>query len=771
MDELTEYHINPSTYDWTLRALEMLRKRLKVNIKLHDDQSRLNEGDIFLFNHFARFETFIPQYLIYKANGAYCRSVAASELFHQDSAFSSYLKAIGGIPNNHPRLLPFLAEEVIRGRKVIIFPEGGMVKDKRVLDAEGTFSIYSRTAKARRKHHSGAAVLGLVIEAFKIGIRGLEQRGDHKALKRWADTLGMGSVGDLLKSCHRQTSIVPSNITFYPIRVRDNILQKGVQMFSSDLSSRMAEELRIEGNILLRDTDMDLRVSTPIDINSHWSWIEKRLLRRAIKKTASMDELFKLTANCGTWDQRLTAICLNKKVDQIRDQSSYSLYSGVTINLSHLGARVIIEKVKAGDHEIDRGLFHRILYLAVKYAQKTDNVFLHRSLIQPESYEGILDGLCPGLLQFLSSEACGNLVQMSPDSYRFLPALLDERHFDKVRLENIIRVYANEMAPIKGAVMAVEKAMKDAPAITKQDLAYHLFDDEIKDWSWHKQYYSKPKYADINNQETATEPAIPYLEVPENNNRFGLLMVHGFLASPAELRPMAQEFIDQGHPVMGVRLKGHGTSPWDLRERCWEDWLQSVRQGYRILSAFADQIAIIGFSSGGALSLHLAAEQPEKLAGVASVSAPIKFRNKNMVFVPLVHRVNKIMRQLPTIEQGLMTFRENQSEHPHINYRNIPIRGLYELTRMVDDLEKQLPHITCPVTVIQGDNDHVVDPKSAAIIERKLGSGDKSLHMVPSDRHGILNEDIGETRNLVRLFIKQLLLKSPARPTKASSVP
>ena len=87
---------------------------------------------------------------------------------------------------------------------------------------------------------------------------------------------------------------------------------------------------------------------------------------------------------------------------------------------------------------------------------------------------------------------------------------------------------------------------------------------------------------------------------------------------------------------MGVRLAGHGTSPWDLKNRTREDWLNSVRRGYRILSAFAGQIVVVGFSTGGALAMMLAAEHPENLSGVASVSAPLVYLNRKLVFVPLV---------------------------------------------------------------------------------------------------------------------------------------
>ena len=103
-----------------------------------------------------------------------------------------------------------------------------------------------------------------------------------------------------------------------------------------------------------------------------------------------------------------------------------------------------------------------------------------------------------------------------------------------------------------------------------------------------------------------------------------------------------------------------------------------------------------------------------------------------------------------------MPFRQNESEHPHINYRNIPIRGLFELRRMVDELDTRLPDVRTPAVIIQGTEDKVVDPKSAELIYKKMGSTEKALHLVPSTRHGILNENIGNVQEQVQSFLASL---------------
>jgi esterase/lipase len=287
------------------------------------------------------------------------------------------------------------------------------------------------------------------------------------------------------------------------------------------------------------------------------------------------------------------------------------------------------------------------------------------------------------------------------------------------------------------------------------------FDDMVLDHLWDRKKFSADKYAEINNQETATENSEPYLLIPENHNGLGVVLVHGFLASPAELRGLGDKLYARGHPVIGVRLKGHGTSPCDLRNRNWQDWYGEVKEGYRIMASLAGKVCLVGFSTGGTLSLMLSAEKPDKLAAVAAVSTALKFMNRNMVLIPLMHGANKITNWLPSYE-GVMPFRENKSEHPAINYRNMPIRGLFELRRLVDEMENKLEYIDCPVALFQGTKDPVVDPKSADIIFSKLTTKHKWLYKITANRHGIVTENIDGTQDKIIKFLNSVVQEKEA---------
>lgn len=755
--------LNATAYDWCVRAFRAVEGYLGLRVALHDPEAdgggtgALGRGHIFLFNHFARFETIIPPYLIYSRTGAFCRTIADAALFGPPgSSFGSFLRGVGAVPNALPGLLPFLAAEILRGRKVVIFPEGGMVKDRRVIDDGGDFKVYSRTAQERRKHHRGAAVLALMLDVFKERLRELADRGDDARLERWRAALGFASAEALLAEARTPTLIVPGNITFYPLRIEDHPLPRLIERFADALPQQFSEELLVESNILFRDTDMDIRLGAPLPVQSGWSWWERLLLRRAFEDTASLHDLFDLNRKASAWFDRLLARRLDAASDTVRDACTYGIYRQVTVNIGHLTALAILDRIESGETGVERAVLGRQVYLALKGLQTVPQVHLHPTLAEPDRYRGLLHGVNAEVNRVLSTAISAGLLKEDGQWLRFLPKILDDHDFDRVRLENPLLVAANESAPMPEVLAHVAASRRDAAAPAASLLATLCFDDEMRAWQRARQAFSSPAHVAVNAAETATRSGAPYLLVPGDHTGLGVVLVHGFLASPAELRDLADKLAARGHPVIGVRLPGHGTSPWDLRERAWPEWLDAVRRADDILAAHCPQRALVGFATGGALALSYAAEAPPGLTAVVAAAVPMTYRNKALIFAPLMHGLSRLAEWVPAWE-GKAPFREHVSEHPDINYRHVPLRGLHEVADLMSDLRRRLPLVRCPTLILQGDSDPVVDPAGAVALMRRLGSHRRRLESIPSSRHGILNENIGGCHDLILDYITSLL--------------
>ncbi len=629
-----------------------------------------------------------------------------------------------------------------------------MVKDRRVVNDDGDYSVYSRSAQSRRKHHTGAAVLALAVEAMKAAVKDAHKHGNMRRIEAWAEYAGLDSPEDLIRAARLPTRIVPATITFYPIRVSDNFLRKGAELLNRGLSRRLSEELLIEGNILLKDTDMDIRLGKSIRVDRTWSFVQRALVSRVVRTLGTFDEIFSLKHDAGWLAARMLARGMRRNAERIRDDYMRRMYAGVTVNLSHLASSLMVQLLELDVRQISKQRFHLLLYLCLKRAQQESSLHLHESIRNPDIYARLPDGVCTGLDQFLKMATSMRLLEENENEYQFLKKLDMEHTFDSIRLENLVEVYANEVAPMKGARLAVRDSLREVDKISKEEVASLRFDDMKISHVWDKQKFSKPHYQAINARETATESGEPFLLLPNNSEKIGVVLVHGFLASPAEVRGVGERLVEAGHPVIGVRLKGHGTSPWDLRERSFGDWMISLREGCRVMQGFRERFCIVGFSTGGALALLHAADE-KTLAGVAAVSVPIIFGNKNMRFVPLVHGANRLVRAISPVE-GVMPFRPNQSEHPHINYYHMPIRGLNELRLLRDQLRHRLKDVRCPVLLLQGDKDRVVDSRSMGKLRDLLSGAKVESKMIPSKRHGILYEDIGGTVDIVLDYVARL---------------
>ncbi len=754
------YEIDKNAYDWSVKLFRSVKKVLSVNLKLHAE-NQVEQGDIFLFNHFSRFETFIPQFLIYEQTGAYSCAIASGEFFKKETVLSKYLSHVGVFPHNHDRLFAILASHIFRGRKVIIFPEGGMVKDRSVLDERGHYSVFSRISGQRRKHHTGPAVLAQGIEAFKATVRNAYNDKNFEQLHLWQTQLKLDSMEQLLMAAIKPTLIIPSNITFYPIRSSENMLYKGAEFFSGGLNLRQTEELLIEGNLLLKDTDMDVRMGKPIDPYQVWFRGNRYLLDMVTSEFKSLDDVFSLGARPGNLKQRLLGWYFKKNAHATRDQYMAEIYQNVTINLSHLASTLIMYCISKQQREINQCLFYNTLYLAIKQLQNNKSINLHRSLLDPEQYDDLTTCRNRRFENFIAHSERTGLIKVNGDRIEFLDKLFEEYDFDTIRMENLIAVYDNEAAPIKIILQAIKKALKNADCINQDHIAELLMNDQVRRLHHSNSIFSHSRFDDVNSKETVDTNAEPFLFRPKHANGYGVLLIHGLLASPAEVIGFGKQLTEQGYTVLGVRLQGHGTSPYQLKECTWEDWYQSLKEQFRILNLLCLQSHLIGFSTGGALAMKLATEFPEQVLSITAIALPYKFIDPALMLVPLLHSTNKIIDWMSSYE-GVKPFILNEPEHPDINYRHAPVRALYELRRLILEVNEILPKLNHPIFYLFADQDPIVSIESAESVMEKTASQDKTLQIIESDRHGILNENTGDNWSMIENFIQAHTSDDPA---------
>ena len=97
-------------------------------------------------------------------------------------------------------------------------------------------------------------------------------------------------------------------------------------------------------------------------------------------------------------------------------------------------------------------------------------------------------------------------------------------------------------------------------------------------------------------------------ELPVDEPRGGILLLHGMSDSPYSLRSIGKALRERGYWVLGLRLPGHGTAPSALKRASWQDMAAAVRLSMTHLASRVGQkpIHIVGYSNGATLALNLA---------------------------------------------------------------------------------------------------------------------------------------------------------------------
>lgn len=216
------------------------------------------------------------------------------------------------------------------------------------------------------------------------------------------------------------------------------------------------------------------------------------------------------------------------------------------------------------------------------------------------------------------------------------------------------------------------------------------------------------------------------------NNNKGVLLIHGYTGTPAEMRLLGDYLQQEGYTVLGVRLPGHGTEPWALNEIQWQNWYEEVEKGFYRLQQSCREVMVAGLSMGGLLAMVTAAKLPVTKA--VFMAAPIYVQDWRAPLLPLL---KYFIPYLKKKKRNYFT-----AEKYNIAYNVMPVKPLSSLFALIKLCKNEmLPQITIPCLVMQSTKEHTVKPSSAFYIYAHLGSKRKELVWYHQSGH-ILTLDI-----------------------------
>ncbi len=721
--------MNRYAYLTTNLAIKAITELSSAKFHIHG-QNNIPKGSlIFTINHFTRVETFFLPYQIYKATNTPVWSLADYSLFK--GGLGNFLENLGAVSTKDPDRDMLMVKTLLTGEASwVIYPEGRMVKTKQVFDKVKKNKPNYMIAHSGGYHppHTGAASLALRTEFYRQRIK-LMNETYHYETKRLLSKFNIDSVEKIL--CD-PVYIIPVNITYYPIRARENIISNFVKNFIDGIKKRTIEELMTEGTMFLSGVDIDIRFGEPINISQY-------MKSSVIKKDIA-------SKNRINFDDPIASKKMMKFASKnIMDRYMSSIYNRTTVNHDHLFASILINTPLNKITETD---FKQKVFLAATTINfEKEAINRHTSLLDNQIHL-LTDDRYKKYENFISLAIEKGVVKKQGNYIIKTDLLTTPPKFHKARIENPVAVIANESESLFNLHEKLIKIAHYSKIRTKHLIYKELYNKSMLDFEKnYKLYYNE-------NESKSKISGKPFV-IQGDSTSVGVVLIHGYLAAPIEVKKLALYLNKMGFWVSVPRLPGHGTSHHDLAERSYIDWIESVEEAYIMLKNRCDKIVTGGFSTGAGIALEIASRIVD-IKGVFAISPPMKLMDNKIVFAPALNLWNKVMGKIK-IGHIKKEFIENRPENPEINYLRNPVSGVIELEKLMDNLRSKLSAITLPALIIQAKDDPVVDIKGTWQLFQQLGSVNKEFFIYNFDRHGILlGKDSERIYRAVGSFIKRI---------------
>ncbi|MFQ3566423.1 MAG: alpha/beta fold hydrolase [Aggregatilineales bacterium] len=246
----------------------------------------------------------------------------------------------------------------------------------------------------------------------------------------------------------------------------------------------------------------------------------------------------------------------------------------------------------------------------------------------------------------------------------------------------------------------------------------------------------------------------------------GCLCLHGFGASPAEVRWLAQHLASNGHTVYAPRLAGHGTQPADLARTRWRDWYASALDGVALLRGACQRVAVIGHSMGGLLALLLASEGA--VEGAAALASPIQFSRRQVAQVRSLSYVRSYIdvTDRSPLPQAIRTEQQRRGEPAlgRVRYDHWPLAAVLQLFELARTVDRHLHEVAAPLLLLYSYKDSTAGVQHGEYIVERVNSVCITFEKLQESGH-ILPQDCERERvfALTAAFVDTLASAASAR--------
>ena len=243
-------------------------------------------------------------------------------------------------------------------------------------------------------------------------------------------------------------------------------------------------------------------------------------------------------------------------------------------------------------------------------------------------------------------------------------------------------------------------------------------------------------------------------DIFESGNDLGVLLAHGITGAPTEMKPLVRKLAAAGFTVSCPALAGHCSTLRELKQTRWTDWYATLEAALETLRTRCSSIFVSGLSMGALLALKLAADHPELVSGVATLSATFfydgwnvpRFRQRYLLPIALYtpiryfyswhepapygikdERLRNIIAAVYAGDETQMPQKYGYSEFPGVTIR--------ETFRLIRAAKRSLGSVTAPMLIVHATEDDMATLENARFLASRVSSTEVDTFYVDDTYH------------------------------------
>ena len=256
-------------------------------------------------------------------------------------------------------------------------------------------------------------------------------------------------------------------------------------------------------------------------------------------------------------------------------------------------------------------------------------------------------------------------------------------------------------------------------------------------------------------------------DIFEKRGEAGVLLAHGITGAPTEMKPLVRKLAAAGFTVSCPQLSGHCSTLKELKQTRWRDWYATLEESLHALRDQCSSVFVSGLSMGALLALKLAADHPDDVDGVATLSATFFYDGWNvprfkqryllplLIYTPLRYalsyhepppfgikdeRIRNIIAAVYASDAAQMPEKYGYSEFPGVTIR--------ETFRLIKAVKRDLDRVVAPLLIVHATEDDMASLENARFLEERVASNDVETFFVDDTYHVLTldkrKNDVGE---------------------------